>query len=58
MFRTDSLSLNSFNDVEFPSWLDGGNTVLPTESVSDAASGAAADTLVSSVHHLNDHIMV
>ena len=50
------------NDVELPSWLDGGNTVLPSESVGDvvASSGAAADTLVSSVHHLNlgDHIMV
>ena len=42
------------NDVDLPSWLDGGNTVLP----SDAASGVAADTLVSSVHHLGDHIMV
>jgi len=41
------------NDVELPSWLDGGNTVLPSESVGDAA-----DTLVSSVHHLGDHIMV
>jgi len=28
------------------------NTVLPSESVGDVASGAAADTLVSSVHHL------
>ena len=47
------------NDVELPSWLDGGNTVLPSESIGDvAASGAAADTLVSSVHHLGDHIMV
>jgi len=33
------------------------NTVLPSESVGDVASGAAADTLVSSVHHLGDHIM-
>ena len=48
------------NDVELPSWLDGGNTFLPSESVGDAAaaSGAATDTLVSSVHHLGDHIMV
>ena len=41
--RTDTqlkFTLNSFNDVEFPSWLDGGNTVLPTESVDDAASGS------------------
>ena len=44
------------NDVDLPSWLDGGNTVLPSGDA--VASGVAADTLVSSVHHLGDHIMV
>jgi len=48
--------------VEIRSWLDVcvvvicGDTVLPSDA-GDAASGAA-DTLVSSVHHLGDHIMV
>ena len=35
-----------------------GNTVLPSDVASDAATSDAADTLVSSVHHLGDHIMV